>query len=428
MIKYELSDNHQIEFETPDDNYSYFFGYYDKSPLDKDNTMLLTHRVSFDGRNVQDNDVAEIGYFNIKTKNFVKIDETTAWNWQQGSQLQWLPSQQDKIVYNKIINNKFVSVIFDITKKTSKVINFPIYAIHPNGEEALAINYERHYWCRDGYNYQNIKNKEWDRHYHEHDGIYKIDLVTGEINTIIKINDIVNFQRLSDFERSNNWLEHIMYNPKGDRFLFFHRWNHDKRLKSRVYTACSKNGNKLFMFPDKKFYSHTSWKDNESVSIWSLDFTNKINYLGYKSEKRNSIFNFFFKSTFKIMKSIIPESLKSKLRPKAKLFIYKDCSHEYNTIELEAKFVNGHQSWFYDKTRILCDSYQDDKKYRHLMIYNQSNKCHKIIGKFYSAYNDSSYRCDLHPRLSHDNSRIIIDSAHDRLRKIMVIKLTEKNY
>ena len=28
---------------------------------------------------------------------------------------------------------------------------------YPSGTEALGLNYERHYWCRPGYNYQNIK-------------------------------------------------------------------------------------------------------------------------------------------------------------------------------------------------------------------------------------------------------------------------------
>jgi len=82
MSGYELYNNFKIYFETPDDGFSYFFGYYDKSPLNKSNTKLLAHRVSFDGRDVRDGDVAEVGYFDLATKDFHKIDETLAWNWQ----------------------------------------------------------------------------------------------------------------------------------------------------------------------------------------------------------------------------------------------------------------------------------------------------------------------------------------------------------
>ena len=77
---YELYDGFRVIYETPDDGHSYFFGYYDKSPLNRVNDKLLAHKVSFDGRNVQDGDVAEVGYFDLETNKFVKIDETLAWN------------------------------------------------------------------------------------------------------------------------------------------------------------------------------------------------------------------------------------------------------------------------------------------------------------------------------------------------------------
>ena len=153
MSKFELFNNTRIICQTPDDGYSYFFGYYDKPSLSKDNTKLLTHRVSFDGREVRDGDIAEIGYIDLKKNQFIKIDETLAWNWQQGSHLQWLPPEFDnRIIYNSIKNNQFISIIHDLNTKEKKIIPFPIYVVHPNGKEALGVNYERLYWCRPGYN------------------------------------------------------------------------------------------------------------------------------------------------------------------------------------------------------------------------------------------------------------------------------------
>ena len=32
-----------------------------------------------------------------------------------------------------------------------------------------------------------------------------------------------------EFDTSNSWLEHMMYNEFGDRFMFFHRWNEGGR-------------------------------------------------------------------------------------------------------------------------------------------------------------------------------------------------------
>ena len=266
MKKYELYNNYKISFETPNDGYSYFFGYYDKSPLNIDNTKLLSHRVSFDGRDVQDGDIAEIGYFDLNTNEFIKIDETLAWNWQQGSQLQWLPPKFDQeIIYNSIKDDNFISIIYNIRTNKKRTIPFPIYVVHPNGQEALGINYERHYWCRGGYNYQNIKNKKWDKPYHKEDGIFKIDLEKETVKLIVNIVDVVENNKLSEFETCNNWLEHLMYSPSGDRFMFFHRWNKDNVIiyansvivgnitvgKNSIIGACS--------FVNKDMPANTIW-------------------------------------------------------------------------------------------------------------------------------------------------------------------------
>ena len=148
---FELYNDYRISFETPDDGYSYFFGYYDKSPLNISNDKLLAHRVSFDGRDVQDGDIAEVGYFNLLTGEFVKVDETLAWNWQQGSQLQWLPPEFDEeIIYNSIDSNQFILIIFNIHTGEKRVIPTLCRGVQKTSErkqkkEALAHRYQSAY-------------------------------------------------------------------------------------------------------------------------------------------------------------------------------------------------------------------------------------------------------------------------------------------
>jgi len=70
-------------FETPNDGH-YFFGYYDKSPLNKDNTKLLACKSIFIDRMPTKDDILEIGYFEWQKSNkFIKVTETKAWNWQK---------------------------------------------------------------------------------------------------------------------------------------------------------------------------------------------------------------------------------------------------------------------------------------------------------------------------------------------------------
>ena len=426
LNNYELYNNYKTSFETPDDGYSYFFGYYDKSPLNIDNTKLLSHRVSFDGRDVKDGDIADIGYFDLSTKEFIKLDETLAWNWQQGSQLQWLPPKFDEeIIYNSIKDDNFISIIYNIRTNKKRTIPFPIYVVHPNGKEALGINYERHYWCRYGYNYQNIKNKKWDKPYHKEDGVFKINLEKETVKLIVNIADIIENNKLSEFETCNNWLEHMMYNPSGDRFMFFHRWDKDNVDYSRVYTVDSHDGKNIFMYPDVGFYSHYFWKENKYLSIWTYESKNNNSSLVKTSNfvKKSQVLKVILKPLYKLIKSLLSTKIKSKITNESKLLVFKDKTNDYTIIGDDVLFGNGHQSWFSDKKRLLNDTYQDNENYRHLMVFNTANSTFDFIGKFYSLYNDSAFRCDLHPRLSKNNKILAIDSAHKKNRKIILIKI-----
>ena len=107
-------------FQTPTDGH-YFFGYYDKSPLNKDNSKILACKASFIDRMPSADDVLEIGYFDWKNSNeFIKLNETKAWNWQQGCMLQWLQnSESDKAIYNTIIDCEFGSEIYCFTTFTA---------------------------------------------------------------------------------------------------------------------------------------------------------------------------------------------------------------------------------------------------------------------------------------------------------------------
>lgn len=427
MNKYYLNNNYKLVFESPNDDHSYFYGYYDKSPLSIDNKMLLVHRISFDGREVKDGDVAEVGFFHLESRDYKKIDETLAWNWQQGSHLQWMPPDYNsRIIYNKIINNKFVSIIYNVISEKKDVIPFPIYSVHPNGKEALAVNYERHYWCRPGYNYQNIKNKKFNTFYHPDDGIYRIVFNGKSVKQIVSIKDIINVETEEDMLSTDNWLEHIMYNPSGKRFMLIHRRNVNGRDISRVFSADSTDGKDLFLYPNTKFYSHHFWKSDEELSIWTkIPKTGESQISKASNVVRNvNIIKPIIKPFYLFLLKVIPIKFRREIQNIPKLLLFKDKSYKYEVLGEECITGNGHQSFSKDNSIILYDTYEDKKNYRNLFQYNLIDKKLKKIGSFYSQYNNTIYRCDLHPRFSFDDKLIILDSAHDLKRKILII--TEK--
>ena len=98
---------------TPDDEYHYFFGYYDMRATIGDKPHLC-HRVRFMDRLPDENDVCEVGY--LVDRKFIKIGETTAWNFQQGAMLQYHPYLEDTVYYNVFEDGKFHTVTHNFAR------------------------------------------------------------------------------------------------------------------------------------------------------------------------------------------------------------------------------------------------------------------------------------------------------------------------
>lgn len=99
-----------IVFKTPENELAEWFGYYNYDPLDSSHDRLLVHRANFDGRHITETDIVEIGYYNINSGEWTSLGKTDSFNWQQGSMLQWLPSDCDKVIYN-LSDNKNYSLV-----------------------------------------------------------------------------------------------------------------------------------------------------------------------------------------------------------------------------------------------------------------------------------------------------------------------------
>ncbi|HJO25527.1 MAG: hypothetical protein QF890_01460 [Myxococcota bacterium] len=126
-------------------------------------------------------DRVQIGYWSLEEGKFYPVAETRAYNWQQGAQLQWLPPDYStRIVFNDREGDRFVSRIVNIEDGTSRALPFPIYTVHPAGTSAVCVNCERSYFRRPGYNYQGVVKPEWDVPLHPDDGLFRLDLETGE--------------------------------------------------------------------------------------------------------------------------------------------------------------------------------------------------------------------------------------------------------
>ncbi|POA15122.1 hypothetical protein C1886_26375, partial [Pseudomonas sp. FW300-N1A1] len=83
---------------------------------------------------------------------FHAVGDTTAWNWQMGSQLQWLdgaPGRQ--LVYNSRTGDAdafypgFGATVLDVDTGAKRLLPLPIYVVAPDSRWALSVDYRRLY-------------------------------------------------------------------------------------------------------------------------------------------------------------------------------------------------------------------------------------------------------------------------------------------
>lgn len=422
---YYLNERAKVIFETPSDA-RYWFGYYNYCPIDDSGNRLLAHRWQSGDteREFLQEDTIDVGWFNLKNREWHYIATTRACNWQQGAMSQWIYIDgEQRIIFNDAENGKYVSRIYNKDGTIYKTLPMAIYGINEKKGFSITLNFERAYWCRT-YHYQYIRNEEYNRKITEVDGVYKLDLNSGKIRRIIDIETIIQYDTQLEFATAKHWVEHIMLSPSGDKFAFYHRYDSGNGYKTRCFIA-DIDGNILCMLKDWKTHSwsHLGWIDDESFVIYGV--TRKPLGNAYSAMTMNS--GKFGKFLRKGYRTLIAKHVSPQMHNK----IAAGNGYEIYTVEGSQKGIydtgilinDGHPSFTEQGKLMLTDTYAFDGKYRHLLLFETENKTITEIGKFYSPINATSYRSDLHPRFGRDDRTVIVDTAHSGRHGMMVIKL-----
>jgi hypothetical protein len=131
----------------------HFFGYYNKSNWDKGNRLLAAQQTPWMDIYLTPEVKATIGYFDTQDGDrFHAVGETGAWNFQMGSQLQWLDGAPGrKLIYNDRTGDMsarypgFGAVVVDVDTQERRVLPMPVYVVAPSSAWALSVNYRRLY-------------------------------------------------------------------------------------------------------------------------------------------------------------------------------------------------------------------------------------------------------------------------------------------
>jgi len=413
----------------------HFFGYYDKSPWDRSGRYMLSLGMGFMGRPPKPNDKASIGVIDLQSDcAWKEIGDTRAWNWQQGSMLQWLGNDQNKlIIYNDRQKDQFVAVVKDIHTGKTDTLKRPIYAITNGGELALSLNFSRLHKMRPGYGYIGLQDDSIHDPKPRNDGIYLIDLLENKSRMILSLADVAEIQKQQCMDNAYHWVNHMMFSPNHKRFAFLHRWvpnlknKHEKsmiRFSGNAVTSVYQTMRKIEREFNKGHVMNMLFR--------SLHLISKIfHHCGSSFENRMLTANIDGSDAYCFEADVSHYDWLDNDRILAwanfahreeGYYIFHDKSNQVNRVGKNSLGCDGHCSVFPGTRWLLTDTYPDQERLQKLIVYDLVEDRQVYLGSFYSPpqlYDE--VRCDLHPRWSPDGRQVCFDSAHEGYRQVYII-------
>jgi hypothetical protein len=369
----------------------YFFGYYDTPAWSESGRYHLCHKVKFMDRLPRPDDVAIVGVFDVEERSFEPVAETTAWNFQQGSMLQWHPAGPErKIIYNTRVDGEYRGVVRDLHSGDECWLEQPVANVDPTGAYAISVNFDRLFDFRPGYGYAGAGDRDREVNHPQDDGVFLIDLATGSSKLVLSLQQLWEFTGgYFGGEDKKLLINHITFNTDGTRFVMLVR-NFSEQgsgWKTAVVTA-NRDGSGLFLLSDYGYASHYQWRDRDHIAFHSGGA--EVGGAGNQ------------------------------------LYVLKDRSHEGSVIDERFFLRDGHCSYSPDLRYMLYDSYPDRESYRHLYLYDLQERRGVTLGSYYSLpASAGDIRCDLHPRWNRQGTAISFDSTHEGRRHMYMMDVKE---
>lgn len=374
-----------IQTISPDDGYDYFFAYYDLQPYDARSARHLAHRADFHHRIPNDRDVVEIGYIDLADKAFVKLGESRAWNFQQGSLLQWFDDLH--VIYNDYRNGEYCSVIKQVNTGEERVLCMPLANLSRDRRWGLSINFPRIWDFRPGYGYCNVRDPHFYENAPEDDGIFLVDIEKNTAKLIVSYKELAKGFPQAPHSERKLVVNHITFNPSGSRFLFLLRDFPEKagdKWGTMLLTA-NRDGSDVHALTKYTGNSHYDWKDDRTVTIYAQLPAWGIYHIDDLTGKKEA---------------------------------------------LDDALINAgdiHCLYSPDRSCMIGDGYPEGTTHRKLYLYDFETQGSCRIASVYSRdVGNTDARCDLHARFNRDGTYVSFDSLGEGRRCIRQFAFDKK--
>ena len=377
----------------------FFASYFAINAWSPDNRYALVLETDIKDK-LPDGKPATLGVVDTEDGNrFIPFTTTRCWNFQEAAMAFWLPWAKDTVVFNDVRDGKFCAVVMNWKTKAERVIPHPVSAVSEDGTWAVSINYARLFLTRPDYGYAGGgQDAQKDVVFPENDGLWAVDLKTGEAKLIVSVAAVKN-QVPKVGPNGMSYLCHTVISKDGKRIYFLSRSVEEsmegvKKFKGvnwfTTAFTCKADGSEIRRcFPDGWGSSHFNWKPNLSerdarTMIVTCKWLDKI----------------YTHVEFTVGEEDYPRQVGGK----------------------EMDF-DGHCIYTPDGAFVSGDGYWDKQFYRHWKMVRLSDGAVRKIGDFYvpETYRDIYCRCDLHPRWRPDGRQLGFNSVHEGSRQVYVM-------
>lgn len=437
----------------PNDEMNYFFGFHDLVAWNSKGNRLAALKITDICTPPSTQSPCEIGY--LEEGEFVKLGETTAYNYPQGARQQWV-GLTNLLIVNDRVGDVWGTRVYDTDKL--ELIDSIEHSSHiiTNDGWAFGIDYARLHRV-GGYGYTGLLDCNIKDNAPINSGIVKHNIFTKEVKQIVSIKEVANFKTKENIGK-HHYITHLVLNPSQTRIAFLHRCKLNDGGETTRLMTIGINGGDLRCLATG-FLSHFDWKDDSHLVIWGRT--------GTGIEKlRNNFFIRIVPGAFMIVaKSILKKILKRdsksvrnsiKKSPFDWLLLTDENDVKQTFFARNVLTEDGHPMFCpSNRDWMICDTYPNEEGIRELYLFQYSTQKKILLGSYKMifdkpdlnsaeatladveksvlrafsmdkmAFYRSGLHCDLHPRWKADGTAVAFDSIHEGSRKIYTFNVSE---
>lgn len=425
----------------------HLFGFHDLIASNGSGEKILSLEADVINRPPLPNEKFGVGYTLWQEQRFVRVGETVAMNYPQGSRQQWLDNST--FIVNNRVGDHWGADIYDVDNaKKIASIDSTAHCVTKDGRWAFGINYSRLHRL-GGYGYIGIDDLTKNQEIPTDDGIWKTDIQSNTTHLLVSIAEIANVDKSTSVSTGfHHYITHLVLSPDNKRIAFLHRFFlPDGGIRTRLMTI-GINGEDCRCLAHG-FLSHFDWKDNVSIYIWGRSGSS-VDAIRSSALLSNPI----VKPVLGVVKGIARKVIRRSAGMQMSFLMCKDKDDaQVSPIAKGIITSDGHPMTCPTNRNIcICDTYPLEDKHRELFFYDFESNERFEIDKFfmgdeqpetilYSTYTSgvdkkilsifspehfsfsrSGLHCDLHPRWNASGEMGIFDSIHEGSRQIYIVK------